>query len=267
MSTPRRIDVAREGARAGADVASGHFRTTLSVEHKTGKTDVVTIADRDAQRAVINSIKSTYPEETIVGEEEDVLKTVPSRGETWVIDPIDGTNNYVRGTQVWATAVAAVTDAEPTVGVVNLPELGDEYWTDTETAYRNGEQINVSEKTDPAAGIVAPTLWWDFDSRKQYGRACQAILDRFGDLRRIGSAQATLAGVAAGIIDGAITNLQANPWDTLAGVALVRAAGGRVTDVSGDHWQHDSDGLVASNGYLHAETLTAAQNIRPTHST
>ena len=261
MTTSEHITIARDAARAGADVAADSFRTKLIVEQKDGKTDVVTQVDRDAQTAVIESIRGTFPEDAIVGEEGDALKIVPEDGTVWVIDPIDGTNNYVRGTRTWATVVAVVRDGVATAGVITLPALNDNYWTDGESTYRNGTPVSVSETTDPEAGVIAPTMWWDFDSRDQYGNACQAIVDRFGDLRRIGSAQAALASVADGSLDGVITNIRTKPWDTLAGVAMVSAAGGTVTDLHGDPFRHDSVGLVASNGLIHANALSAAQAI------
>ncbi|WP_182021996.1 inositol monophosphatase family protein [Haloquadratum walsbyi] len=261
MTTSERISVARDAARAGAHVAVDSFRTKLAIEQKDAKTDVVTQADRDAQTAVIKSIRETFPEDAIVGEEEDALKVVPEDDTVWVIDPIDGTNNYVRGTRTWATVVGVVRDGVVTAGVITLPALNDNYWTDGESAYRNGTPVSVSETTDPEAGVVTPTMWWDFDSRNQYGNACQAIVDRFGDLRRIGSAQAALASVADGSLDAVITNLRTKPWDTLAGVAMVRAAGGTVTDLHGDTFRHDSIGLIASNGLIHSNALSAAQSI------
>jgi len=261
MANEDRTAVARQAAESGASVAVERFRTEIDVEQKEGKTDVVTQADRDAQVAVIDAIREPYPEDAIVGEEDDELKVIPDSGAAWVIDPIDGTNNYVRGTRVWGTAVAAVRDEEPLAGATHFPALGDVYWTDGERTYRNGDPVTVSRTDDPEAGVVAPTLWWDFDARDQYGRACQAIVDRFGDLRRVGCAQAALASVADGSLDGVVTNLRANPWDTVAGVAMIRAAGGTVTDLDGERWRHDSVGLVASNGHVHETMLDAAQEI------
>ena len=256
-----RVALARRAAEAGAAVAADRFRTDLDVEHKNGKTDVVTQADRDAQTAVVDVIRERYPDVAVVGEEDEELKDVPDTGPAWVIDPIDGTNNYVRGTRVWGTSVAAVRDGEPLAAATNLPALGDVYWTDGETTYRDGERVTVSTRSDPEACVVTPTMWWDFDERDEYGRACQAIADRFGDLRRMGCAQAELAAVAEGSLDGVVTNLRASPWDTVAGVAMIRAAGGTVTDLAGDRWRHDAVGLVASNGRVHDAVLAAARDI------
>jgi myo-inositol-1(or 4)-monophosphatase len=263
MTGDERVSAARRAAEAGAAVAVERFRTGIDVERKASKTDVVTAADRDAQTAVIDVLRESYPDDAIVGEEEGALKRVPDSGAAWVIDPIDGTNNYVRGTRLWGTAVAAVRDGATVAGATEFPALGDAYWTDGDRTYRNGDPVGVSDRTDPETCAVAPTMWWGFDARDRYDRACRAIVERFGDLRRIGCAQAELAGVAEGSLDGVVTDVRANPWDTLAGVAMVRAAGGTVTDLAGDRWRHDAAGLVASNGRIHDSVLAAAREIRP----
>ncbi|WP_277985836.1 inositol monophosphatase family protein, partial [Halogeometricum borinquense] len=95
MENEAKVGVARRAARAGGAVAADRFRTGIDVERKDGKTDVVTQADRDAQSRVIDVIREEYAADAIVGEEEDELKQVPSEGAAWVIDPIDGTNNFV----------------------------------------------------------------------------------------------------------------------------------------------------------------------------
>ena len=266
-----RAGTALRAARAGAAVAESAFRGDLTVEQKTGRTDVVTAADRDAQRAAIDVLREDYPDDAVVGEEEDALKAVPDEGATWVVDPIDGTNNFVRGNRVWATSVAAVIDGEPVAAANVAPALGDTYADVTDAAdahaadgdgpTRNGEPLSVTDETDPELCTVAPTFWWPFDRRAEYATACREAVERFDDVRRVGSAQLTLSMVAAGELDGAFTNVDTNPWDTLAGVHLVRAAGGTVTDRHGERWRHDSEGLVASNSGVHDELLAATRAI------
>ncbi|PAU82841.1 inositol monophosphatase [Halorubrum salipaludis] len=258
--TGERAAVAERAARAGAAVANERFRSDIDVETK-GEDDVVTEADRAAQRTVIDEIREAFPDDAIVGEEEDERKTVPESGAAWVIDPIDGTHNYVRDIRVWGTAVAAVVDGEPVAAATVAPALGDVYTADAEGAYRNGEEMHVSDVSDPRRGTVDPTLWWDHDSRDEYAAACEAIVRRFSDLRRLGAAQVVLPTVAAGGLEGTISNLRANPWDSVAGVFMVRQAGGKATDLEGTRWRHDSTGLVVSNGHLHDEVLEAARAI------
>ena len=258
---PSRPGVAEQAARAGAKLAFEQFRTGIVAETKTSETDLVTEADRAAQRRVIEKIESTYPDEPIVGEEDDARKTVPEEGPAWIVDPIDGTNNFVDGIRIWGTAVAAVVDGEPVGSAVVLPAVGDAYTADRTTAYRNGTPISVSEVDRPELSTVVPMLWWDRDSRDAYAAATREIVQRFDDLRRFGSAQATLALIADGAVEGGITDLQAPPWDSVAGVHLVRTAGGRVTDVDGNRWRHDSTGLVISNGQVHEAMQAATDGI------
>jgi len=254
-----RLELAERAATAGSEIAVEGFRSDHAVETKSNKTDVVTEFDRRSQRRVIEVIEDEFPEDAIVGEEEDALKEVPAAGDVWVVDPIDGTNNFVRGIPVWTTSVAAVRDGE-TVAAANVcPALGDTYTADEEGAYLNGEKIAVSGRTDPETFTVCPTIWWDFDRRDEYAATVEGIVERFGDMRRFGCAQIVLGMVASGALDGTVTNVVPNPWDTVAGAFMVRQAGGTVTDIHGDPWTAESRGLVASNGEAHEEVLAAAR--------
>ncbi|WP_135821509.1 inositol monophosphatase family protein [Halostella litorea] len=259
MDESERADVAVAAAREGASVAADYFRTDLPVEMKDGKTDVVTRADREAQERVIETIRETFPDVTVVGEEEDAPTVVPDDGPSFVVDPIDGTNNFVRGIPVWCTSVAAVVDGEPVAAATVVPPTGDEYVAADGPTRLNGEPVSVSDRIDPEASTVSPTLWWDLDRRDEYAAAATGVVERFADLRRYGSAQVTFGYVASGALDGSFSNLRGNPWDTVAGAHLVRQAGGRVTDLEGNRWRHDSRGVVASNGEIHDELLAVAR--------
>ena len=254
-----RATVAERAARAGGDLALESFRAGIAVETKTGKTDVVTQADRDTQKRVSEVIADSYSEEPIVGEEGDELKEVPELGPAWVIDPIDGTNNYVRGIRTWATSVAATVGGDPIAAANVMPALGDAYLADRETATLNGESLTTSERTDPEAATVAVTAWSVTNRPEIYAALTGEIVHEFGDLRRFGCAQATLSFVASGALDAVFTNAAPNPWDTLAGVHIVRRAGGRVTDFDGNDWR-GTGGFVASNGEdeIHETALDTA---------
>jgi len=247
-------------ARAGADVAFDWFRSDPAVETKSGPTDFVSEADRASQRAVLSVLEERAPEEAVVAEEDGLDGAVPPDGPAWVVDPIDGTTNYVRGVPVWTVSVAAVVDGDPVASATVCPALGDEVVSDGDTLARNGEPASVSDRTDPATFDAAPLLRWADDAgRAAYGAVAGAVLEHFDDLRRYGSAQFTLAAVATGGLDAAVTPVTGAPWDTLAGVHQIRAGGGTVTDVHGDRWRHDADGLVASNGRAHDSALAAVR--------
>jgi myo-inositol-1(or 4)-monophosphatase len=256
-----RVAVAAESARAGATVAENAFRTDLDVERKDGKTDVVTAADRQAQAAIVERIRETFPDARIVGEENGAAGRVPEAGTVWLVDPIDGTNNFVRGNRRWATSVACLVDGDPVAAANQLPAMGDHYVASPEGVWLNGDRVSVSDRTDPELFEVVPTVWWALDRRDEYAAAAEAIVTRFGDLRRVGSAQASLSLLASGVFEGVFTNVEAPAWDTVAGAAMVRWAGGTVTDLDGEGWHHDSRGLVASNGRAHDAVLEAARDV------
>ena len=248
--TETRAECATRAADVGASVALEAFRGDLSVETKSDKTDLVTATDRAAQRRTVDCIREGFPDDAIVGEESDARKTVPEDGPAWIIDPIDGTSNFVRGLRVWGTSVAAVADGEPVAAATVFPALGDTYLADGKETTLNGDLVRVSAREDPETFAVAPILLGG-----DFGTTVGALAERFGDIRRFGCAQATLAAVAGGSFDAAVATTRMSPWDTVAGAHMIRRAGGRVTDLAGQPWRHDSDGLIASNGHAHEELL------------
>lgn len=257
--------VVEQAAVTGGAAAENLFRTGVEVEYKEGsKAAVVTDADRAAQATAIDTLKRAYPDAPIVGEEKvgEATKEVPGSGLAFTVDPIDGSYNYTRGNSLWCTSVAAIDDGEAVAAATAVPERDDTYTGSPTGVRRNGDSVSVSDRTDPTGFMVAPTYWWGMDSRDQFATATSEVVRRFNDLRRYGSTQLALAAVAAGEIEAAITNINdLNPWDTIAGAALVEWAGGMVTDLQGNDWGRDSHGLVASNGGAHEEVVEATQQI------
>ncbi len=255
------VRLTEQSANAGGAVAQTAFRTSLDVTTKDGKTDFVTETDRNAQAAVTDCIHEQFPDDPIYGEEDRTLSELPETGRVWIIDPIDGTNNYIRGNPCWVTSVACVVDGEPVAAANVMPAVGDRYVATPDGVTRNGVSVSVSKRTDPDLFDVAPIIWWSRERREEYAAATRVIVTQFGDLRRFGSAQFALSLVAAGGIDGVITNVETKAWDTVAGVAMIRWAGGTVTDLNGNPWRHDSRGLVASNGTQHDRFVEATEAI------
>ncbi len=269
------VDAMVSAAKAGAKVALDGFRTDLDVETKAGRFDRVTEIDRAVQRRIGESLTGVDPDVPLVGEEEDARKTVPELGAAWVVDPIDGTNNFVGGGAVWAIAIAATDDGDPVAAVTHLPAIGDTYVVRAvdsdehgrdsaaaDVARRNGKPIHVSRRTDPTALTINPIFGFSDRHRRHHRAVIGTIFDEFGDLRRIGSAQAALAGVASGETDAAVSTVELQPWDTVGGVRLVRGAGGIVTDIHGERWRPGSEGLIASNGRAHGALVEAFEGRR-----
>jgi myo-inositol-1(or 4)-monophosphatase len=254
-----RLALARQAATAGGRVAADRFRESVRVETKAHRNDRVSEADHEAQARVVETI-AAESDAPIVGEEDETAMAVPDEGPAWVVDPIDGTANYLRGIRVWTTSVAAVTDGEPVAAVTAMPALEDTVVADEGTRL-NGDPVRVSDRTDLETFGVAALGWGPHGERDAYRELAGTIIERCGDMRRFGSMQTALAWVATGGLDAAIATRQPNPWDSIAGVHMIRQAGGTVTALDGDRWHHDSTGLVASNGESHGRVLELARDV------
>ena len=252
------IAVAHRAADAGVEAARPAFRTDRPYDTKAGPMDRVTAADRESQRRIVRVLDESTPDVLVVGEEEGTESSIPDDGPAWVVDPIDGTNNYAAGGRTWAVVVAFVVDGEPRAAVVDVAGMGDRYATAAgRKPTRNGEPVEPSDRNDPASFTVCSVFdpAWDVDD--DTGGLLEVIRTEFGDLRHDGATQVSLASVADGRVEAAVTPRWLEPWDTIAGVHLVRRAGGRVTDLDGDRWHRGSDGFVASNGKCHDAVVAA----------
>ncbi len=250
--------LAKRAAKRGSAVAMDSFRRTVGIETKAHKNDLVSEADRAAQKRVIETLEAES-DAAIVAEEAGAEGAVPAAGRAWVVDPIDGTANFLRGIRTWTTSVAAVEDGRPVAAASVAPAAEDTYAAGADGTRLNGEPVGVSDRDDVETFAAAVLGWGPYGDRADYARLASEIVERVGDMRRFGSMQTALAFVAAGSLDAAITTGQPNPWDSLAGVHLIREAGGRVTDLDGADWRHDSDALVASNGRCHEDVLAVAR--------
>ncbi|MFB6362217.1 MAG: inositol monophosphatase [Halobacteriales archaeon] len=255
MPPSSRPELAAKAAEIGADQAMHEFRTTLEIESKASKTDLVTEVDRSVQKAVIEQIRRAYPGDPIVAEEGNRQQPVPDEGPAWVIDPIDGTTNFARGLRQWATSIAVVEDGTPIAASTVMPALEDSFVVRDGESSLNGDAISVSDRADPATFLVAVLGWAPDGDHSRYVGLAGTAIEQFNDIRRIGCMQAALAHVATGGLDAAITTEVPYPWDSIAGAHLIECAGGTVTDPEGEPWDHANDVMVASNGQAHEEIL------------
>lgn len=255
-----RISTAEQAARMGGHIAMDSFRENIITETKENRLDLLTTADKNVQDAIIDEIQGKFPNDTIIAEEDNQNDDIPNDNTAWIVDPIDGTQNYACGSKIWSNSIAIVDELDSICGVNYMPALDDMYVSKSGMATRNESQISVSNKTDIKSFRVSPISWWDRNEREHYTHIVSEIVQNFGDLIRFGSVQCALSSVADGSIEGAITDRKTYIWDTVAGVQLVRSAGGVVTDIKGDPWDYNSQGLVASNGNRHDEILSIVQD-------
>jgi myo-inositol-1(or 4)-monophosphatase len=250
------LAVVRDAAREAATFVSTGFRKHPAVEHK-GSVDLVTSFDRNSEALLRTRLAPLGI--AIVGEEEGGAP--PAEGPALFIDPIDGTTNFVHGHPFWCVSIGLAIAGEPVLGVVVSPPLSLE-WTGfvaadgTRRAQRNEESCSVSGPTPFEDSFLATGFPYDRrTSDDDNFAAFFHVKRRVQGVRRCGSAAMDLCLVADGTYDG-YWERKVNAWDIAAGAALVRAAGGTVTDFEGGGSFLTSGRIVATNGSsIHARLI------------
>ena len=245
--------LATKAARdAGAVILEGFERP--HVTSMKGGRELVTEIDRASEEVIIGMISAECPNDLIIAEE-----TAPELAESsrvWIIDPLDGTNNYAHGYPFFSVAIALEEDGELAAGIVYDP-LRDEMFAAERGrgASVNGEPMRVSGNSRLLESLVATGFPYDRtdDSANNLANLNRFIVAVRG-IRRGGSAELDLAYVARGRLDG-FWEHGLKTWDVSAGGLIVREAGGIVTNFGGDGWDHRRGDVVASNGLIHEQML------------
>ncbi|QJR82901.1 inositol-1-monophosphatase [Alteromonas pelagimontana] len=230
------LNIAVRAARAAGTIIVRGFenRSDIATESK-GANDFVTQIDKEAEKAIINKIQQSYPDHSFLGEESG--ETAGSDTEyQWIIDPLDGTTNFVKGIPHFAVSIALLHKGRIEQGVVFDPIRGELFTASRgQGAQLNGYRIRTSKPKDLQETILATGLPFKNKARfGEYALSLNKIFQECGDIRRAGSAALDLAYVAAGRHDG-YWERGVKPWDTAAGELLVRESGGLVTDFKGNN--------------------------------
>ncbi|WP_229022785.1 inositol monophosphatase family protein [Actinomarinicola tropica] len=209
----------------------GLGRATLEVGTKSTATDLVTDVDRASERFLVEGILAVRPDDGILGEEgTDIAGTT---GVRWVIDPLDGTTNYVYGHAGFSVSVAAVVDGVPSVGVVVDPVQDDLFSARLGGgAHRNQAPIRCSDLDELGTALVATGFGYVPDTRAAQAQVLTEVLPSIRDVRRMGGAAVDLCSTACARVDAYYERGLA-PWDMAAGVVIAREAGARVGDLRG----------------------------------
>lgn len=215
-----------------AATSTGTFLTQqrpihLTQESKSSATDVATQMDHAAESLLVNLLLTTRPYDGVMGEEG--AATTGASGVTWVIDPIDGTTNYLYDLPMWAVSVAAQWEGRSVVGVVEVPVMGMSFWAVSGGGawmLRGGQvtALKVSQEARVDHALVATGFGYRPQIRADQGRTVQRLLPMVRDIRRAGAASIDLCWVAAGAVD-AYFEKGLQPWDHAAGGLIAREAG------------------------------------------
>ncbi|WP_165227114.1 inositol monophosphatase family protein [Aquisphaera insulae] len=264
--TRRELTVAEEAARAGGAVAMRYFRngpavSSKEVEGKVAGYNLVTEADVAAEKAIVEIIRRAFPTHAVLGEElnggDGLSDAVLGARDLWIVDPIDGTNNYVHGIPHFGVSVAYYRGGEPACGVMGNPSR-DEWFMAArgEGAFFAGERVHVNTNPRLEEALVAFGHYYDRGGMMDAAFAAvrDLLVREIHGVRRMGAATLDLAYVALGHF-GAYFEYELAPWDFAAGRIFVEEAGGRVTDGRGRPLPLARTSLVASNGLIHDAVL------------
>jgi myo-inositol-1(or 4)-monophosphatase len=261
------IDTATQAARAGGEVLLANWRNLPrgAVEEKK-KNDFVTYADRESEARIVATIRERFPNDAFLGEEGGTHGSVGDGARTWIIDPLDGTSNFVSGFPFWCVSIAAREGTELVAGVIWDP-LRDEMYTAERGggAWRNRTRLAVTARPDINGAYLATGFpFRNVDRIDTYLSLFRAVFVRARAIRRAGSAALDLAYVAAGVFDG-FFEFRLAPWDIAAGALLIQEAGGVLTDYEGGTGYLERGNIVAGSAGVAASLREVAKGIVDEH--
>lgn len=260
------LAVAIRAAEAGAAVIRAAAPEVRGLDWRSkGPVDFVSEVDLAAEAAILGVMSQAIPEATVLAEEgsAEVAREVISKGIAIVVDPLDGTTNFLHGYPEYAVSIAVLFDGEPVAGVVHdVP--GAEVFTATAGGGTklNGAPVRVSTISEPRRALIGTGFpFKDVNDITPYHRQMAAVMAHVSGVRRPGAASIDLASVASGRFEG-FWEMELAPWDFAAGMLLVREAGGVATDLNGAHLTAlGQSSVLAGNPVMHqwlAEALARA---------
>ena len=218
-----------------------------TVSYKTSETDPVSEADRASEALITEALLAARPDDGMLGEEGASRRG--STGLRWVVDPLDGTVNFLYGIPAWCVSIACEDEHGALVGVVHQPAAGLTYTAVRgKGAFRNGEPLRVNDPVPLEHALIATGFSYDVEDRRRQASALTTLLPAVRDIRRIGSCALDLCMVGAGQVDGYFEDTTSR-WDWLAGSLVVTEAGGVARELG--------NGLVAAGPALFDELLAA----------
>ena len=223
--------LAAEAAEVAASLLRAETGVQLQITAKSSRTDLVTDMDVACEAAIVEFLSAHRPDDGVMGEEGSGRDG--TTGVRWIIDPIDGTVNFVYGHPGFGVSVAAEANGQVVAGAVIDPMLDETFTAHREGGARlNGRPIAVRPNGDPALALVATGFSYQHERRKRQAEILGEILPLIGDIRRVGGAAVDLCGVACGRVD-AFFEVGLNPWDYAAGALIAEEAGAVVQNLNG----------------------------------
>ena len=213
--------------------------------------NLVTYVDRKSEEMIVDRLSKILPGSGFIAEENPDLNKAEF---TWIIDPLDGTTNYIHGVPLYCVSIALLQQHNLLAGVVYEVNLDECFYTwEGAASYKNKETIRVSKTPDVLGSLFATGFpFYDYGRMEDYLDLFRHMMQHSRGVRRLGSAAADLAYVAAGRFDG-FYEYGLSPWDVAAGILIVQNAGGKVSDFSGGTNHIFGKEIIATNNYIHNE--------------
>jgi myo-inositol-1(or 4)-monophosphatase len=233
LSARSDLELAERAARAAGEVLLSFYGgPALGVGAKSSDTDLVSDADREAERVIRELLEAERPQDGLLAEEGS--RSESDSGRRWVVDPLDGTVNFLYGFPAWGVSVALEDAAGLALGVV-LDPVRPELFAAVrgEGATLDGEPIRVSGCTELARALVTTGFSYEAERRAEQAELLTRVLPRVRDIRRVGAAALDLCQLAAGRVDG-FYERGLNRWDEAAGRLIIEEAGGAVAELAGE---------------------------------
>ena len=248
---PPTINIFEKAAKKAGKLLIRDFGEVENLQiHSKSIGDFVTNADLKVEKNLLETLKYYYPNYTYISEEFGELK---GDENIIVIDPIDGTSNFIHGIPHVSIVIAKITNDEVTDGIIYNPILNEFFWSSKgKGSWCNDRRLRVSNRSLLSECLIGTGLPFGKRIYKNYLSEIDEILKATAGIRRLGSAGLDLAYVAGGKLDG-FWEKDINLWDISAGVLLVKEAGGRISKINGDEWSIKSREVLASNSKIHLE--------------
>ncbi|MFG0290373.1 MAG: inositol monophosphatase family protein [Rhodopirellula sp. JB044] len=261
------LDTAIAASRAGGAILRRYFEEGVTMRNKSGdggkSYDLVSDADEESEQVIASIIREAFPDHELLGE-ESLQGDVDSKN-LWIIDPLDGTNNFAHRIEHFAVSIGYYENGEAKAGAIYNPIHDDLYTTvHGQGAFRNGERVCVSSTDQLGQAMIGCGFYYDRGSMMQATLAAieECFSHHIHGIRRFGTASLDLCMVGCGKLEG-FFEYNLSPWDFAAGSLFVTEAGGQITDARAGKLPMSSTSVVASNSHLHSALTEITQRHHP----